>query len=45
MVLVTEAMCIRYPDILASHNRKKLLRMYNNRGPVEATGEGEEAVL
>jgi len=45
MTLVTEAMCVRYPDILESHNRKKLLRMYNTQVPVVTTGEGEEAVL
>ena len=31
MVVVSEALCIRYPDILESRNRKKLLRMYNQR--------------
>jgi hypothetical protein len=52
MTLVTEAMCVRYPDILESHNRKKLLRMYNTRDtdhpdehdPGETEG-GEGAVL
>jgi hypothetical protein len=44
MTLVTEAMCIRYPDILESHNRKKLLRMFNTQVPVVTTGAGEDVL-
>jgi len=45
MTLVTEAMCVRYPDILESHNRKKLLRMYITRDTPGETEGGEGAVL
>lgn len=31
MQLVTEAFCIRYPDILEASNRKQLLRLFNAR--------------
>ena len=48
MTLVTEALCVQYPDILERHNRKKLLRMYNCRVPegvATVTEEGEGVVL
>ena len=45
MTLVPEAMCIRYPDILESHNRKKLLRMYNTRDPEIVDHPGGEGVV
>jgi hypothetical protein len=48
MTLVTEALCVQYPDILERHNRKKLLRTYNSRlpeGVAAVPEEGEEAVL
>jgi hypothetical protein len=48
MTLVTEALCVQYPDILERHNRKKLLRMYNSRlpeGVAAVTEEGERVVL
>ena len=40
MTLITEALCVRFPDILESRNRKQLLRMYNSRAPEKSTVQG-----
>ena len=45
MILLTEALCIRYPSIIPSYSRKHILKRFKSRGMLTIPVEGEKAVL
>ena len=45
MIMLTEALCIRYPTIIPSHSRRHLLKRFKARGMLNIPLEGEGAVL
>jgi len=45
MIMLTVALCIRYPTIIPSHSRGNLLKHFTARGLLTIALEGEGAVL